>query len=152
MLFYSLLQKSSFDNNIFLFKQDIVQFQLFKHFLRLVNIAKAQLNDIARHLLYPTSLLRYEFLGVRDGRRNKQVNPHFAVIRQEQVGAFNLLHYKVYANRLGKAQHLDGHGDRHSCPVYIPKIHCLLKMTGHIFLQLSKVIAIFIISRLSEIL
>ena len=41
MLFYSLLQKSSFYNKIFLFKQDIVQFQLFKHFLRLVNIAKA---------------------------------------------------------------------------------------------------------------
>ena len=50
MLFYSLLQKSSFDNNIFLFKQDIVQFQLFKNFLRLVNIAKAQLNELLFNL------------------------------------------------------------------------------------------------------
>lgn len=35
------LQKSSFYNNFFLFKQDIVQLHLFKHFLRLINVAKS---------------------------------------------------------------------------------------------------------------
>ena len=131
------LQKSSFYNNIFLFKQDIVQLQLLKHFLRLVNIAKSQLNDVARHLFHPTSFLRHKFLGIRDSGRNKQVNPHLTVIRQEQVGALNLLHNKVYAYRLCKAQHLNGHGDRHRRPVNIPKINSLMKMTGYIILQLS---------------
>ena len=131
------LQKSSFYNNIFLFKQDIVQLHLFKHFLRLINVAKSQLNDIARHLFHPTSFLRHKFFGIRDSRRNKHVDTHLAVIRQEQVDALNLLHNKVYAYRLCKAQHLNGHGDRHHSPIHIPKIDSLMKMTGYIILQLS---------------
>ena len=68
---------------------------------------------------------------------NTFIDTHLAVIRQEQVGALNLLYNKVYAYRLCKAQHLNGHGDRHRSLVHIPKIHSLMKMTGYIILQLS---------------
>lgn len=88
-------------------------------------------------MFHPICFLRHKFLGIRDCRRNKHVNTHLAVIRQEQVSILNLLHYKVYAKRLGKTQHLDRYRDIHSSPVYIPKIHCLMKMTGYIILQLS---------------
>ena len=49
----------------------------------------------------------------------------------------NLDSTKVYAYRLCKAQHLNGHGDRNRSPIHIPQINSLMKMTGYIILQLS---------------
>lgn len=132
-----LLHNSSFDNYIFLLKQYIVEFHLFKHLLQLIDITKTKFHYVARHLFYKASFLRYKFLSIRDGWRHKQVDTHLAVIRQEQIRALNLLYNKIYAYRLCKAQHLNGHGGRHSSPVYILQIISLMKMIGYIILQLS---------------
>lgn len=131
------LQQSDFRLDALRSKADSPQRHLFKHLLQFVEIAKAQFHDVARPLFHPSSLLRHEPLGIGDGRRHKQVDTHLAVIRQVQVGVLYLLHPDVYAHRLRKAKHLDGQRDRHGFPIHMAYIDRLVKVAGHIFLQLG---------------
>lgn len=102
----TVLQQSNVRFDTLWSKADALQRHLFKHLLQLVDIAKTKLHDVARHLFYKASFFRYKFLSIRDSGRHKQVDTHFAVIRQEQIRALNPLHDNVYAYILRKAQHL----------------------------------------------